>query len=84
MVIVPGNVHLTADDGLYVRMLLGVLEELLYAIHVAVVRNGQGRHSQLIGPVEEVFYGGLSVQDGVLGVDVKMHETHETNLRFAA
>jgi hypothetical protein len=63
-------------------MLLGVFEELLHAIHIAVIGDGKGRHPQLIGPVEEVFYGGLSVQDGVLGVDVQVNKTHETKIRI--
>ena len=71
-----GHVNLTADDRLYVRVLLGILEELLHAVHITVVRDGQCGHPQLVGPVEKVFYGRLSVQDGVLGVDVKMHKTH--------
>ena len=56
--VVPfGNVHLTANDGLYIRVLFGVFEELFYAVHVAMVRNGKRRHPQLIGPVEKVFDG---------------------------
>ena len=75
-----GHINLTADDGLHVRVLFGVFEELFYAIHIAMVRNGKGRHPQFIGSVEEVFYGGLSVQDGVLGVDMKVYETHVTKI----
>ena len=71
-----GNIYLTAYYGLYARVLLGKFEELLYAVHVAVVRDGKGRHAKFIGPVEEVFYGRLPVQDGVLGVDMKVHKTH--------
>ena len=47
-----GNVDLTADDGLHIRMLLGILEELFYAVHVAVIGDSQRRHPQLFGPVE--------------------------------
>ena len=81
--VVPlGDVNLAADDGLHVGVLLGILEELLYAVHVAVIRDGKRRHSQLIGPVKEVLYGGLSIQDGVLGMDVKVYETHKAKIRF--
>ncbi len=77
LAVVPfGHVHLAADDGLHVGVLLGKLEELLYAEHVTVVRDGQGGHPQLVGPVKKVLDGRLSVQDGVLGVDMQMHKTH--------
>ena len=62
-VVTFGNIDLTADYGLHVGVLLCKFEELLYAVHVAMVRYGKGRHTQFIGPVEEVFYGRLSVQD---------------------
>ena len=71
-----GNINLTADNGLYVRVLFGVFEKLLYAVHVAMICDGKRRHAQLAGPVKEVFYGRLPIQDGVLGVDMKMHKTH--------
>ena len=75
-VFIIGNIDLTADDGLHIGVLLCKFEELLDAVHVAMVRYGKGRHTQFIGPVEEVFYGRLSVQNGVLGVDMKVHKTH--------
>ena len=62
-VVTFGNIDLTADDGLHIGVLLCKFEELLDAVHVAMVRYGKGRHTQFIGPVEEVFYGRLSVQD---------------------
>ena len=75
-VISLGNVNLAADDGLDIRMLLGVLEELFDTVHVAMVRDGKGRHTKLFGTVEKVFYGGLSIQNGILGMDVQVNETH--------
>ena len=72
-----GHVDFAADDGLHVGVLLGKLEELLDAEHVAVVRDGKGRHPQLVCPVKKVLYGRLSVQDGVLGMDMQMHKTHK-------
>ena len=75
--VVPlGHIHLAADDGLHVGVFLGVFEELLHPVHVAVVGDGQGRHAQLVGPVEKLSYGRKSVQDGVLGMDMKVHKTH--------
>ena len=41
-----------------------------------VVRDGNGGHAQLIGPVEQLLYGRKSVQNGVLGVDMEVNETH--------
>ena len=41
-----------------------------------MVCNGQGGHPQLVGPVKKVLDGRLSVQNGVLGVDMQMHKTH--------
>ena len=43
---------------------------------IMVVRDGNGGHAQLIGPVEKLLYGRKSVQDGVLGVDMEVNETH--------
>ena len=75
------DIDLTANYWLDGRVLLGILEELFYAVHVAVVRYGQGRHTKLLGPVKEVFYGRLPVQDGVLGMDMEVNETHATKIR---
>ena len=56
--VVPfGDIDLTADDGLDGGVLLGVLEELLDAVHVAVVRDGKGRHAQFGCTGEKVGYG---------------------------
>ena len=65
-----GDVNLAADDGFYARMLLGVLEELLDAVHVAMVRDGQAGHAQLFRALEKIVDGRLTVQDGILGVNV--------------
>ena len=71
-----GHVDLAADDGLHVRMLLRILEEFLHPVHVAVVRNGEAGHPEFLGPVEQVLDGRLSVEDGILGMDVKVYESH--------
>ena len=70
------HVRLASDDGLDPRMLLRELEELLDTEHVAVVRDGQAGLAQLLGPVEQVFNGRLTVQDGILGMYVQMDEGH--------
>ena len=75
-----GHVHLAADDGLDRRVLLGVLEKLLDAVEVAMVGHGQSRHPQLFRPVEKVFYGCLSIQNRILGMDVEMYEVHIANI----
>ena len=56
MVIAAGNVNLAADDGFYRRMFCGVLEELLYPVHIAVVRDGKTGHSKFLGAVEQIGY----------------------------
>ena len=71
-----GHIDLTADDGLDVGIFPRHLEELLDAIHEAMVRDGQGGHAQLVDPREKISYGRLSVQDGILGVDMEMYKTH--------
>jgi hypothetical protein len=77
MVVVPGDIHLTADDGFHPGIFLSTLEKLLYPVHIAVIRDGKGGHTQLLGPPEKVFYGRLPIQDRILGMDVKMNETHK-------
>ena len=57
-------------------MFAGELEELLYAIHVAVVGNRQCRHPQCLGLLEQFVNGRESVQNRVLGMYVKMYERH--------
>ena len=75
-VVALGHVDLAADDRLDAGMFLGILEELLHPVHVAVVRDGKAGHAQLLGAVEQVFDGRLSVQDGILGMYVKVNEGH--------
>ena len=54
VVIMPGDIHLAADDGLDRRMLGRRLEELLDAVHIAVVGNRKGRHTQFLRPFEQL------------------------------
>ena len=82
MVVMPRHIHFAADDrlddGLLVRvevaLVVGKLEELLHAVHVAVVGDGQGRHVQLAGAGEQFLNIGKTVENRVLRVDVKVYE----------
>ena len=80
-VVILGNVHLATHYGLDLREFLGYVQEVLHAVHIAVVRDGQARHSQFRSPLEELGNIGHSIQDGVLGMDVKMDERHNTKLQ---
>ncbi len=72
------DIDLAPDDGLHRGVLLRELEELLHAVHVPVIRDREAGHAQLLGPVEQVVDGRLAVQDGILGMYVKMDEGHGT------
>ena len=48
--------------------------ELLYAEHIAVVGNGNGRHAELLGPFHQRGDGGGPIEDGVLRMYMKMSE----------
>ena len=82
VVVVPRDIHLAADDGLHyevavrilVALVVGILEELLHAVHVAVVGDGQGGHAEFPGALEELPDVGESVKDGILGMDVEVYE----------
>ena len=71
------DIYLTADDRLDIGVFLGEFVELLYSIHVAMVGDGQGRHSELLRTVEQILDRGLSVEDGILGMDMKMNKSHD-------
>ena len=78
VVIVTGHIDLASDDGLDNRLLVvvqvalvvGEFEELLHAVHVAVVGDGQGGHPQLAGAGEEFPDIGKTVENRILRVDV--------------
>ena len=76
MVVPARDIDFATDDGLDVRVLLGELEELLDAVHVSMVGDGQTGHAELFRPVEQVLDGGLAVQDGILGMYVQVNEGH--------
>ena len=62
VVIVTGHVNLAAYDRLdlvvavSILVLAGILEEFLHSIEVAMVRDGQSRHSELFCTVEQLSY----------------------------
>ena len=78
VVVVLRDVDLAAEDGLDVRVLLGHVAEVLDAVHVAVVRDGEARHAELLRAPEELLDVAHPVEDGVLGVDVKVYEGHDS------
>ena len=80
-VVVLGHIHLAAHYGLDFREFLCNVQEVLYTIHIAVVSDGQARHTQFRSPLEELGDIGHSIQDGVLRMDVKMDERHNTKLQ---
>jgi hypothetical protein len=53
---------------------LGLLEEVVRAVQVAVVGDRDGRHTEPAGLGEHLFESGGPVEHGVLGVHVQMHE----------
>ena len=70
-------VDLAADDRLDIWVLFGVFVELLDSIHVAMVGDGQAGHSELLRTVEQILDRGLSVEDGILSMDMKMNKSHD-------
>ena len=88
-VVVACHIDLAPDDrldlempGSLVHMLACELEELLDTVHVAVIRDGQGRHPHLLGPVEQGRDGGESVKNRILRVDVKVYKSHGDKSNF--
>ena len=80
---VPSHVHLTAQNGLELRLalffqlpvlLLAVVEKLLDAHHVAMVGHGHAAHAVGDGLVDELLYTGLPVEDAVISMYVKVDE----------
>ena len=71
-----GHVHLAAHYRLYRRVFACHLQELLHAVHIAVVGDGQGGLSVGFSGIEQLGDGAETVQDRVLRVDVKVNETH--------
>ena len=76
VVVASGYVYLAAYDGLYRGVFLGEFQEFLHPVHVSVVGYGKTAHAELLGSFEEIFYGRLAVQDGVLCMYVQVNEGH--------
>ena len=74
VVVVLRDIDFAAYDRLYPGMFLGELEELLHSVHVAMVRDGDTRHSEFFSTVEQGFNGRKSVSDRVLRMDMKVNE----------
>ena len=75
------DIHLASHDSLELLVFfalgvdfLDVVGELLDAEHIAVVGDGDARHSVGYSLVNQVFDGRLTVEKGVLCVDVEMYE----------
>ena len=88
-----GYVHLAAEDRLERRFALllpafvdlgAVVRELLDAEHHAVVRDGHAFHPVGHGLVDQPCHLRLSVQDGVVRVDVQMYVIFHWVMRFEA
>ena len=56
VVIVSCDIYLTSDDRLYLRELLGHLQEFLDTVHVTVIGNGKCGHSKLLCPFKKAAY----------------------------
>ena len=79
--LVGGEVHLAAVDGLDVLARLGFhllahLAQLRHAGHDAVVGDGHRRHVQIGGALHHVVDVRVAVEQGILGVIVQMNECH--------
>jgi len=68
-----GVVALDADDGLHAGG-LAALVEVVGAVDVAVVAHRERRHPEAGGLAEQVAEAGGTVEHGVLGVHVQVHE----------
>ena len=72
---VPRHVHLATHDRLQWSLFLSHrIQELLYAEHIAVIGNSQGRLTVSHGSIDQVFYLGLTVQNRILGMDMQVGE----------
>lgn len=68
-----GKVELAADEGLD-ALVFGLIVELYGAVEVTVVSQGQGLHAEGGGAVHEPVDPAGPVEQGVIGMDVKMNE----------
>lgn len=82
MVVMARHIDFAAYDGLDVGEFLGSAEELLDAVHIPVVSNGKSRHPEGRSLFEELRNVGKAVENGILGVDVKVYERHDLEHQF--
>ena len=66
-----GNVQLAPEDG-FDSGLLSLLIEIHRAEHVAVIRDGNGGHSVLLGFLQQIAHADGTVQQAVLRVNMQM------------
>ena len=76
VVVVLGDVDLAAVDGLDRRVFGRHVAEILHAVQVAVVGDGEARHAELFRAAEELLDVAHPVEDGILGMDVEVYEGH--------
>ena len=67
------DVNFAAQDRLDARLGRRVVEGF-DPVHVAVVGDGQRRHTELFGPLDKRLDGCRPVENGVLGMYVQMDE----------
>ena len=76
VVIVTGHIDFASEYGLDGRMLPGHVEEVLDAVHVAVIGDCEPGHAEFFCAEEELVYVAHPVENRILSVDVKMYEGH--------
>ena len=78
----PGNIDLTADDGLDSGSLRSLIK-INTAVHHTVIRNGYGGLSQFLDPVHHTVYAAGTVQQTVFGMYMQMGKAHRS-ISFAS
>ena len=73
------HIHLIADDRLEISA-LAELQQLDGAIHHPVIRQGNGRHTQFLGPLHHGRQLRRAIQQAVVAVVVKWNECHALRL----
>ena len=76
-----GDIRLVAGDRLNPVRLAFVIE-LERSVHVSVVGQRQGGHSQLFGPLDQPFDLSRAVQKGIMGMDMQMGKRDEIGVGF--
>ena len=75
------------DNEIAVRVLVGLvvrhLEELSHSVHIAMVGDCYRRHTQFLCPRKQLFDVCEAVENRILGMEVKVYETHLRIICFA-